>query len=90
MKSIPKNKAAEMIREMGHLMFTVEFTKKDGSNRIMNCRTGVKKHTKGGVSTIKDKDHLIGVYDVQTGGYRCINIETLKSLKMKGETYHVE
>lgn len=64
--------------------FSVVFKKKDGSIRKMTCRTGVKKHLKGGESTIKHKDNLFGVFDMSNGGYRCINLDTVISAKVDG------
>lgn len=64
--------------------FTVEFVKKDGSLRTMNCRAGVTKHLRGGTSTVGGKEYLYTVYDVQAKGYRNINLETLKRVHLDG------
>ena len=79
-----------LINQTNGKMFTVEFVKKSGEKRVMNARTGVKKHLRGGDSTIKDKSNLISVYDVKTGGYRCINVDTLLAAKIGGKEYQVE
>ena len=55
-------------------------------NAVLKCT----KHLAGGESTIKHVPNLIGCYDMQTQGYRCINTDTLKSLKCNGEEYKVE
>lgn len=65
--------------------FTVSFIKKDGSLRIMNCRLGVTKHLKGGVSTL-NPDKFLTVYDVQSKGYRAINFDTIISVTCGGIT----
>ena len=65
-------------------VFTVWFTKKDGTQRQMNCRTGVQRHLKGGASTTAHKPNLLTVYDMQSGGYRCINLETVHHLRIGG------
>ena len=62
---------------------TVEFIKKDGSLRKLTGRVGVKKHLKGGVSTL-DANKFITIYDVQAEGYRAINRDTIKSLTIDG------
>lgn len=62
---------------------TVEFIKKDGSLRKLTGRLGVKKHLKGGVSTL-DANKFITIYDVQAEGYRAINRDTIKSLTIDG------
>lgn len=69
--------------------FTVEFTKKNGEARTMNCRIGVTKHLRGGESTTAHKPNLITVYDMKTGGYRCINLDTLNSFKFAGKTHKI-
>ncbi len=68
-------------------IFTVVFTKKDGTIRKMNCRLDVKKHLKGGESTTAHIDHLMTVFDMQAKGYRCINLDTIKSISLGGQTY---
>lgn len=61
-------------------IFSVEFVKKDGSRRLMNCRLGVTKHLKGGSSTL-DPNKFITVYDLQSEGYRAINVDTILNVK---------
>lgn len=79
-KSDRAAKAAEMISKaaQGGKFFTVDFVKKDGSLRTMNCRLGVQKHLKGGTKTLTD--NYICVYDVKSEGYRSINPETVRSV----------
>ena len=61
-------------------IFTVEFTKKDGTIRIMNCRLGVTKYLKGGSSTL-DPNKFITVYDMQSKGYRAINKDAILAVR---------
>ena len=61
-------------------IFTVTFTKKDGSTRVMNCRLGVTKHLKGGESTLNPNEYIT-VYDMQNKGYRAINRQTIIDVK---------
>lgn len=63
--------------------FTVVFVKKDGTTRVMNCRLGVTKHLKGGVSTLNPSEFLT-VYDMQAEGYRAINLSTIVSITCGG------
>jgi hypothetical protein len=97
MKTITREQAAKLIRSIkGNRAFSVEFTKKDGSLRHMNAIIKCTKHLAGGKSTISHKDNLIGCYDMQAGkqdkgkGYRCINIDTLKKVKVGGVEYQVQ
>jgi hypothetical protein len=61
-------------------IFTVEFTKKDGTIRVMNCRLGVTKYLKGGSSTL-DANKFITVYDMQSKGYRAINKQSILTVR---------
>lgn len=70
----------ERILSSNGKIFSVEFVKKDGSVRLMNCRLGVTKYLKGGQSTL-DPNKFITVYDLQSEGYRAINIETIINVK---------
>lgn len=60
--------------------FTVEFTKKDGGNRVMLCRTGVVK----GLNPLakprrKNKDIQI-VWDVHKKEYRSFRLDSVKRI----------
>lgn len=61
-------------------IFTVTFTKKDGTIRVMNCRMGVTKYLKGGKRTT-DPDKYLIVFDMQNNAYRAVNKETILSIK---------
>jgi len=67
-------------------VFTVMFIKKNGDERIMNCRLGVTKHLKGGVDTKAHIDHMVNVFDMQVKQYRTINVEKLVWAKIAGVT----
>ena len=79
--------ATLIAQSKGHFV-TVTFKKKDGTLRKMNCRTGVTKHIKGGVSTI-DHDKYLVVYDMVSSGYRAINKATIVSVALGGEVVTV-
>ncbi len=86
---IKKKLAKKMIHDLHGKVFGATFIKKDGSIRNINCRTGVAKYLKGGEKRYS-YDNLLCVYDMQSKGYRTINIDTLKQLRTGGNTYHVE
>ena len=67
-------------------IFSVEFTKKDGTIREMHCRLGVKKHLKGGKRLNPNKDHII-VWDIQKKGYRTIDTNKLSRFTFGGKTW---
>jgi len=75
-----------IISENGGKFFTVKFHKGDGKIRKMNCRTGVHKFLKGGDLSYrpKDKPHLLVVFDMQSNGYRTINLDKVFYIKTGG------
>jgi hypothetical protein len=73
-----------IVNDTNGKFFQVVFTKKDGSERVLNGRTGVRKHLKGGQSTISANPSLVSVYDVQAQGYRCFDADRVISLKVDG------
>ena len=91
MYNVDRKMAKEILTKVtGSEIFTVEFIKKDGSRRIMNCRKGVKKHLAGGELKYNAIErNLLPVFDMQKKAYRMINIETLQKLKTKGKEYSI-
>jgi len=75
----------QFIQQTKGKFFTVTFIKKDGTERTLNGRVGVTKYLKGGVS--RAGDQYITVYDVQNGGYRSVNKDTIKEIKFGKEIY---
>lgn len=73
-------------------IFTVTFIKRTtGEKRVMNARFAVKKHLKGGERAYDfDKKNVIGVFDVQKGGYRVIAAEGITNIKVGGTEYEVK
>jgi len=78
------------IRKSG-CFFTACFIKKDGTMRIMNCRTGVKKHLKGGTMGYDALSKgLLPVYDMEKKAYRVVNLDTLRWIRFKGVHYQFQ
>ena len=73
---------------VGNTIFSVEFTKKDGTLRKMLCRLGVTKHLKGGISKNNKENDLI-VYSLDSKGYRTVNLDTLELVKAKGKVINL-
>ena len=46
-------------------IFTVTFTKKDGTLREMNARLHVAKYTSGGKRSTTDNPNIMGLYDMK-------------------------
>ena len=58
--------------------FSVSFIKKDGTERRMTARLGVKKGIKGVGLKFDPSDHnLMVVYDIHKRAYRMINLSTI-------------
>ena len=70
-------------------VFTVAFVKRTtGEERVMNCRTGVKKGTVGGsLGYDPSAKALLPVYDMQKQGFRMVNLEDLLWLRMGHEEF---
>lgn len=90
-RTISKQEAAQIIKNTKGKYFTVSFTKKDGTNRVMNARLGVKVYLKGGILPYNpDEKGLIPVFDAKTKGYRMININTINKLVVDRVEYDVK
>lgn len=68
-------------------IFTVDFTKKDGTLRTMNARLGVKKGVKGVGKNYNPSDYdLLCVYDMQKAAFRTIGLDTVSRVVIGKET----
>jgi len=87
-----RNTLIQLIKFLNGQFFTVEFTKKDGTKRIMNCRTGVKKYLSNNGKTIqitKPIDNgILRVFDLQKNEYRSINLDTVNRITFNKITYN--
>lgn len=69
---------------------TVEFTKLDGSNRMLNGRLGVRKHLRGGTNTVMAPDRpYLTVFDVKRKGYRAVNLSTVSKVRAENACYTI-
>ena len=76
--------------------FTVTFLKRNtNKRRTLTCRTGVRKHLKGGDAAYNFADHdLVSVWtpdrrDDKDTGYRSIPLESILEISIGGEHYVV-
>lgn len=69
-------------------IFSVTFVKKNGEERTMRARMGVKSHLKGGSLTYDPttKNNLI-VFSMDDNGYRTINVDSILRLKANGVVF---
>jgi hypothetical protein len=81
----------KLIKFLNGQFFTVEFIKKDGTLRKMNCRTGVKKYLSKNGKTIKITrpidNGILRVYDIKKEAYRSINLDTVKKINFNKVSY---
>ena len=85
--------STEQFRDfVGSTIFTVRFIKADGTERVMTARLGVAVDLKGTRPEANAKrletlqaSNKVGVYEVPTGQYRTINLDTMLELKARGE-----
>ncbi|QDP46478.1 MAG: hypothetical protein GOVbin4342_3 [Prokaryotic dsDNA virus sp.] len=76
----------EKIQKAENTIFSVTFTKKDGTIRTMVARLNVKKGVKGtGMAYNPIEKGLLPVFDMQKNGFRMINLKTVTELTIKGE-----
>jgi len=86
--------ATDMLKGSNGKFVTVKFTKKDGTERVMNGRTGVHSAKNapltGAGMAYKPADYgLMGIFDAQIQQYRMVNLNTLNELTVGGQTYEV-
>ena len=74
----------EQILATNGKFFSVSFIKKDGTERRMTARLGVKKDIKGvGLKFNPTERNLIVVFDIHKKAYRMINLSTILTFKFK-------
>lgn len=71
-------------------IFSISFTKADGSVRRMQARLGVNKHLRGGKDSTAHLKQYLNVFDMQKQGYRKVNLDTLKMFKYGDVEYNFE
>jgi hypothetical protein len=80
-------KAKKVIESTKGRTFTAVFTKANGERRTINCRLGVSKHSKGGISSTAHIPTLVTVFDMQKKQYRNINLNTIEEIRFGGQVY---
>ena len=88
--TISSETAKKMIYDTNGKIFSVSFTKKDGSNREMTARLGVTKHLTGKGRVYNPADYnMLCVFDTHKEGYRTIPFERLLEVRFRGKKYNV-
>ena len=86
-KTINKDKAKQLIEGTKGQIFSGLFIKKNGQHRLMNARTGVKKHLK---ENAKPRPYDPIKHDLITVFDRMINLNTLQKLIINKTIYKIK
>lgn len=90
MIEIKKSQIVKVLENSNGSIFSVVFTKKDGSDRKLTGRLGVSKGVTGvGLKFDPKSKGLLPVFDMQKEAYRMVNIETVKGVQVNGKFYVV-
>ena len=90
MLMIRTDEVLDMINAVGGQFFTVEFTKKNGENRVMTGRRGVTKGVTGEGLKFAPADYgMFTMFDIQADGFRMVTIDRITRLTISGKTYQV-
>jgi hypothetical protein len=83
------DKINKVLEAMGSKIFTVTFTKKDGSIRVLNGRRGVRKGLNGvGMKYNPAEKGLITVYDLKVKDYRSVKVDTVTQVKSHNKIWN--
>jgi hypothetical protein len=76
----------------GSQFFTVTFVKRtDGAVRVMNCRKGVHKGTRGGALRFDPvAKGLVSVFDIPKGQHRFISLDQIIRVAMPKKVYLIK
>lgn len=77
----------QILESSNGAFITVTFTKKDGSERTINGRTGVTKGLAGGKRTSNPDEYFL-IYE-NNNGYRNIKIENVTEIRMNGRIFSI-
>ena len=75
----------DVLNKANGTFVTVTFIKKDGTIRVLNGRTGVKKYVVGGGKP--SPDNIIKIFDVSAIGYRSFDVSRVLSIKARKNVY---
>jgi len=87
---VPRNAISDIMDSQRGKIFTVEFTKKNGEHRVMNCRKGVHSYLKGGTNLWLESGkypNLKVVFDMKKKEYRSVNLDTVSCMKANKKVF---
>jgi ethanolamine utilization cobalamin adenosyltransferase len=89
-EQIKRNTIRAIVLAQEGKIFTVQFIKKDGTERTLTGRLGVTKYLVGGENTVAHKPEYLTVFDMQKVGYRNVNLDTVMALRSNGVDYIIQ
>lgn len=79
-----------LIEQQDGLFVSVDFTKRDGDNRTLTGRLGVKTYLKGGQNTVMSAERpYLTMFDIQLRQYRTVSLDTVCAIRAQGKTFEV-
>ena len=91
MQTITSTRAKELIKDSKGKIFSATFTKKDGSHRLMNARTGKKYTPTGKAAPYKAEEfNMMPLYDMRKKAFRMLNFNTLLTLSINKTKYIIK
>lgn len=84
-----------ILDEAGSTFFSVDFVKKDGSIRHMNCKRWIESAFSHGSANAKpspfaNKPEYYLAVDMAKSEFRAVNLSTLKACKVNGKYYNFD
>jgi hypothetical protein len=87
---IKRSKVEAFLVSLNGKMFGIDYIKKDHSFRSLTGRLDVTAPLKGGENKVEALDRpYLTVYDAQAKGYRTVNLDTARRLRVNGKVYDV-
>jgi len=91
-QTIARTKVFPIIRNLRGVIYSVTFTKKDGSTRTMSCMNGVRQAAGTGYSHTKDVSrNNITVFEMagSRSHYKAVPLDRLISFKVYGQEFTI-
>ena len=91
LEEISRSDLITLLSQTKNSIFSVKFIKKDGTERKLTGRFGVKKHLKHeDRKPTVNTDKFFVIYDMVKKDYRAVNKETIFEAKIKGKNYIIK
>lgn len=88
---IKKEDFRDFLKSTRGKTISIAYRKKDGSLRLINTRTGVRKNiTGGGLKYNPEEYGYIILWDLRKNGYRTVNLDTIERVKSGGQIYNIQ